>query len=149
MATHCIVLAWRIPRMAEPGGLPSMGSHRVGHDWSDLAAAAVVTKVPCDSHSPLIPTLPQYLFSRESVTLLSELSQDLKLSSPIYETVLPGPQLVDLALWLAPWWGWKVTWTSYSSPSSVLAGLCTYKHMCAYKHMCTLCCLAWANEGSK
>ena len=41
MATHSSVLAWRIPGMAEPGGLLSMGSHRVGHDWSDLAAAAV------------------------------------------------------------------------------------------------------------
>ena len=41
MATHSSVLAWRIPGMGEPGGLPSMGSHRVGHDWSDLAAAAV------------------------------------------------------------------------------------------------------------
>ena len=41
MATHSSVLAWRIPGM-EPGGLPSMGSHRVGHDWSDLAAAAAV-----------------------------------------------------------------------------------------------------------
>ena len=40
MATHSSVLAWRIPRMEEPGGLLSMGSHRVGHDWSDLAAAA-------------------------------------------------------------------------------------------------------------
>ena len=40
MATHSSVLAWRIPGTEEPGGLPSMGSHRVGHDWSDLAAAA-------------------------------------------------------------------------------------------------------------
>ena len=40
MATHSSVLAWRIPGMAEPGGLPTMGSHRVGHDWRDLAAAA-------------------------------------------------------------------------------------------------------------
>ena len=40
MATHSSILAWRIPGMGEPGGLPSMGSHRVGHDWSDLAAAA-------------------------------------------------------------------------------------------------------------
>ena len=40
MATHSSALAWRIPGMAEPGGLPSMGSHRVGHDWSDLAGAA-------------------------------------------------------------------------------------------------------------
>ena len=37
MATHSGVLPWRIPGMGEPGGLPSMGSHRVGHDWNDLA----------------------------------------------------------------------------------------------------------------
>ena len=42
MATHSSVLAWRIPGTGEPGGLPSMGSHRVGHDWSNLAAAAAV-----------------------------------------------------------------------------------------------------------
>ena len=40
MAIHSNILAWRIPGTAEPGGLPSMGSHRVGQDWSDLAAAA-------------------------------------------------------------------------------------------------------------
>ena len=40
MATHCSVLAWRTPGTGEPGGLPSMGSHRVRHDWSNLAAAA-------------------------------------------------------------------------------------------------------------
>ena len=41
-ATHSSILAWRIPGAEEPGGLPSMGSHRVGHDWSDLAAAALI-----------------------------------------------------------------------------------------------------------
>ena len=40
MATHSNVLAWRIPGRGESGGLPSLGSHRVRHDWSDLAAAA-------------------------------------------------------------------------------------------------------------
>ena len=40
MATHSSVLAWRIPGKEEPGGLPSMGSHRVRHNWSGLAAAA-------------------------------------------------------------------------------------------------------------
>ena len=40
MATHSSVPAWRIPGMGEPGGLPSMGSHRVGHDCGDSAAAA-------------------------------------------------------------------------------------------------------------
>ena len=45
MATHSSVLAWRIPGTGEPGGLPSMGSHRVGHDWSDSAAAAAAQEV--------------------------------------------------------------------------------------------------------
>ena len=40
MATHSSVLAWKIPGTGEPGGLLSLGSHRVRHDWSDLAAAA-------------------------------------------------------------------------------------------------------------
>ena len=44
MATHSSVLAWRIPAMGEPGGLLSMGSHRAGHDWSDLAAAAAAVE---------------------------------------------------------------------------------------------------------
>jgi len=45
MATHSSTLAWRIPGMGEPGGLLSMGSHRVRHDWSDLAAAAAARLV--------------------------------------------------------------------------------------------------------
>ena len=40
MATHSSVRTWRIPGTGEPGGLPSMGSQGVGHDWCDLAAAA-------------------------------------------------------------------------------------------------------------
>ena len=40
MATYSSILAWKIPGTEEPGGLPSMGLHRVGHDWSDLATAA-------------------------------------------------------------------------------------------------------------
>ena len=45
MATHSSVLAWRIPETGEPGVLTSMGSHRVGHDRSDLAAAAAVIQL--------------------------------------------------------------------------------------------------------
>ena len=44
-ATHSSVLAWRIPGIGEPGGQPSMGSHRVRHDWSNLAAAAAAAMV--------------------------------------------------------------------------------------------------------
>ena len=57
MATHSSNLAWRIPGTGEPVGLPSMGSHRVGHDCSDLAAAAAAEAVFIElfensSHSP-------------------------------------------------------------------------------------------------
>ena len=47
MATHSSVLSWRIPGTREPGGLPSMGSHRVRHDWSDVAAAAAFHDTSC------------------------------------------------------------------------------------------------------
>ena len=59
MAPHSSVLAWKTPGTGEPSGLPSMGSHRVGHDWSDLAAAAATlqhigspTQKPLATHSP-------------------------------------------------------------------------------------------------
>ena len=45
MATHFSVLAWRIPGTEEPDGLPSMGLHRVGHDWSALAAAVAAAAI--------------------------------------------------------------------------------------------------------
>ena len=55
MATHSSVLAWRIPGTEEPGGLPSMGLHRVGHDWSDLAeAAAAAFILTLSSNMPLL-----------------------------------------------------------------------------------------------
>ena len=61
MATHSSVLTWRIPGTGEPGGLPPMGSHRVGHNWSDLAAAAGYRESTCNSgdHSS-IPGLGRY-----------------------------------------------------------------------------------------
>ena len=43
MAIHSSILAWRIPGTGEPGGLPSMGSHRVRHDWNDVAVAVAAT----------------------------------------------------------------------------------------------------------
>ena len=57
MATHSSVLAWRIPGMAEPGGLPSMGSHKVGHDWSDAAAAAAWYVYMNSNSTSILPAL--------------------------------------------------------------------------------------------
>ena len=53
MATHSSILALRIPETEEPGGLLSMGSHRVGHDWSDLTSAAAAA-----NDNPYFPIYP-------------------------------------------------------------------------------------------
>ena len=66
MATHSGVLAWRIPGMGEPGGLLSMGSHRVRHDWSDLAAAAATLR----RVSPSCPLLSGRAETRTSICWL-------------------------------------------------------------------------------
>ena len=55
MATHSSVLAWKIQGTGKPGGLPSMGSHRVRHDWSDLAIAIAI-KIMCVKR--LVSTMP-------------------------------------------------------------------------------------------
>ena len=81
MATHSSVLAWRIPGMGKPGGLPSMGSYRVRHDWSDLAAAAAADG---ETHILSTPFLPP-----SQASTLSEMS------SP----VAPGP---GMRWWLCP-----------------------------------------------
>ena len=71
MATHSSVLAWRIPVMGEPGGLPSMGSHRVRHDWSDLAAAAV-TWVDLGLDNTRIPPIFTLWFYSFTILFLSQ-----------------------------------------------------------------------------
>ena len=62
MATHSSVLAWRIPGMGEPGGLPSMGLHRVGHDWSDLAAICLLPSQFVQSNDKHIGILNKLYF---------------------------------------------------------------------------------------
>ena len=52
MATHSSILAWRIPGTEEPVGLPSTGSHRVRHDWRNLAAADVFLELSCFFYDP-------------------------------------------------------------------------------------------------
>ena len=86
MATHSSVLAWRIPGTGEPGGLPSMGSHRVPRDWSDLAAAAV-----------LITLLVVHLWTRIPSTLfahfLSKTCLNSKYSPNTSHCPVPGETL--------------------------------------------------------
>ena len=76
MATHFSVLAWRISGTGEPGGLPSVGSHRVGQDWSDLAAAAAALS------SKTFPNLITFLPSSFSFSSVQSLSRVRLFATP-------------------------------------------------------------------
>ena len=67
MATHSSVLAWRIPGMGEPGGLPSMGSHRVGCDWSDLAAVQLIPRTFSSCKAEILYPLNSFPFPHPSL----------------------------------------------------------------------------------
>ena len=76
MATYFSVHAWRIPGTGEPGGLPSMGSHRVGHDWRDSSSSSIVRKfmamLKCDPQEPrrqLVQTIYCFCFFLISINL--------------------------------------------------------------------------------
>ena len=66
MATHSSVLAWRIPGTGEPCGLLSMGSHRVGHDWSDLAAAAAAV-IPSTVSFYILIKVVHYVYNQQKL----------------------------------------------------------------------------------
>ena len=77
MATHSSVLAWRIPGTAEPGGLPSMGSHRAGQDWSDLAAAAEpLTHTHTHTHTHTLSLSLSLLYKTKTVKYLVNLKMN-------------------------------------------------------------------------
>ena len=108
MATHSSVLARRIPGTGEPGGLLSMGLHRVRHDWSDLAAASII--YPC---SPVIK-----LFSVYEVTLNMPRLHHIRQNA-----VSPGNLCCQLSEegagpWLSMCW---TTWGLQAEPTLVCA----------------------------
>ena len=87
MATHSSVLAWRIPGTGEPGGLPSLGSHRVGHDWSDLAVAAAIKKHLdfCSMGSTLYEVFLIRLWGKKKANLRTKLKDARQLGFPAYK----------------------------------------------------------------
>ena len=78
MATHSSVLAWRISGTAEPGGLPSMGLHRVGHNWSDLVAAFEIASKRKKFPRNKLNKAGQGLYSENYNTLIKETEGDTK-----------------------------------------------------------------------
>ena len=86
MATHSSVLAWRIPGTGEPGGLPSMGSHRVGHDWSDLAAVTLYVscshQLPCFNESHI--KFCQFRMSNRADMYVCKLPSQVRREGPAF-----------------------------------------------------------------
>ena len=120
MATHSSVLSWRIPGTGKPGGLPSVGSHRVGHDWSDLANVLAWQElgkweVSCHSSLACFTRLHTHWPLLFALNLSSSLLHFVHftaaaLSWNVHSSALPvvaaslsfGHQLNCLP----PWWGW-------------------------------------------
>ena len=115
MATHSSVLAWRIPGTGEPGGLPSMGSHRVGHNWRDSAVAAAeldslsfiqfVLKTALDSASgggSYVLWLTPSTHHSSSASILSDQRRYPKLSSCSFSALAPESAFFPLQDILVP-----------------------------------------------
>ena len=73
MAPHSSTLAWKIPGMAEPGGLPPMGSHRIGHNWSDLAAAGFIQSLRNTQKSSFAKKMSQIILRYSIHYLITDL----------------------------------------------------------------------------
>ena len=105
MATHSSVLSWRIPGTGEPGGLLSMGSHRVWHDWSDLTAIAVVFMLTFliseNSHKSLSGNfLSSTLFWKTPQTIaLYILATLCHVGTPRTELVTPAVEAWSFSQW--------------------------------------------------
>ena len=99
MATHSNVLAWRIPGTGKPGGVPSMGSHRVGHDWSNLARAIHPNLSPK-------PESQECRYLREGKKWMSQFKQtEQNVPWLCFFVLLGGLDNAHLH-WLGSWVGW-------------------------------------------
>ena len=135
MATHSSVLAWRIPGMGEPGGLPSIGSHRVGHDWSDLAAncccsvakSCPVLCKPMDCSLPGFPVphhLPEFAQVHHWIGDATQPSHSLSPSSP---SAFNLSQHQGIFWWVSSSIKWPKYWNFSISPSKEYSGLISFQ----------------------
>ena len=131
MATHSSILAWRIPWTEEPGGLKSLGSQRVGHDWSDLACMSTPPSSPTPGislvfvapFSPPTTHCQKEFFQNSNLDWIALLFKILKNKIKVREGGFPGGLVVRTwcfhyqGLGLIPGWETKVghDWSDSSS----------------------------------
>ena len=128
MATHSSILAWRIPWTEEPGGLQSMGSQRVGHDWSDsFNALCSVCKLLHNlqyNHACMIP-LSFKIHSKKRKPRLQSVSQSVTLFS-LYSSLVKCLSSLHIS-------SWKAHPPSSSAPSSQL--VTTFFEFCGHLYL--------------
>ena len=119
MAPHSSVLAWRIPETGEPGGLPSMGSHRVGHDWSDLAAAT--------AGLPIRHQLPE--FTQTHIHRVNDAIQPSHplLSPSLLSSIFPSIRIFSNEFVLCIRWPKYWSFSFNTSPSNEHSGLISFR----------------------
>ena len=156
MATHSSVLAWRIPGTGELGGLPSVGSHRVGHDWSDLAAAEWNLRL-CNSNK-----LPGMLVVRDWIRFfcISYLGRQVfyhcttwEAGAPFYPFINFNPYQ-NLPLLIFFFFSWKHLPSALLPPSAItlLLGFLLWSspslQSLVLSNLLTSCCLGpvWAHH---
>ena len=98
MATHSSALAWRIQGTGEPGGLPSVGSRRVGHDWSNLAGA-YSHKPICREPAWVSPPMAKVM--RKEALAYAKVGSSLR-KPPVPEHLPPKPESLLYCFMLSP-----------------------------------------------
>ena len=126
MATHSSVFSWRTPGMGEPGGLPSLGSHRVRPDWSNLAAA-ITQSLSVVSNPDLCLSFLLDIFNL-SLRIISFLHPALSLEKLSWMGSINGSPCPLVSVWLQPkggstrgrWGNAKMVGSAHSLPDSMV-----------------------------
>ena len=145
MAPHSSVLAWRIPETGEPGGLPSMGSHRLGHDWSDLAAAAAGTSPV----SGATKRLPRELHSASSPLQLWKLSVSICVLSWFILIFLTGLlwELINVSIFIfSHFHVFRVLLLFFEYMLQLVLGIHVPHHTCQFSYSSKISNLSYASK---
>ena len=118
MATHSSVLAWRIPGTGESGGLPCMESHRVGHDWGNLAAAAAACRSLVRENGKIIKVTNMLSFLKSNIHFFFNLKIIIVIFWPSNFQDLVPPSGIEPVPWAVKV-GCPYHWTAREFPSLV------------------------------
>ena len=121
MATHSSVLTWRIPGTGEPGGLPSVGSQRVGHDWNDLAAAAGFNSTWAETFQMDKLSLGKVRGTRDQIANIHWITEKARVKKNIYFCFADYTKSFDCVDHESEGWEWKSWLKTQYSKTKIMA----------------------------